>query len=67
MEYLYAKASLLEVIEEYELWPLRLGEIVGKTDVQETMETKIPAKRGPKPKNQAVESEVEEQAHDEVH
>ncbi|MDC4276332.1 hypothetical protein OW684_09775 [Acinetobacter baumannii] len=60
-------ARLLEVIEEYELWPLRLEEIVGKTDVQETMETRIPAKRGPKTKNQAVETGVEEQSHDEVH
>ena len=60
-------ARLLEVIEEYELWPLRLEEIVGKTDVQETIETKIPTKRGPKPKNQSIEAELEEQAHDEVH
>ncbi|MDU7367842.1 MAG: hypothetical protein E7L19_12035 [Acinetobacter baumannii] len=59
-------ARLLEVMEEYELWPLRLEEIVSKTDVQENIVTKIPAKRGPKPKNQSIESEVEGQAPDEV-
>lgn len=47
--------------------PLRLEEIVSKTDVQENIVTKIPAKRGPKPKNQSIESEVEGQAPDEVH
>lgn len=60
-------ARLLEVMEEYELWYLRLEEIVSKTDVQENIVTKIPAKRGPKPKNQSIESEVEGQAPDEVH
>ncbi|MCK0899011.1 hypothetical protein BFR88_00805 [Acinetobacter pittii] len=60
-------ARLLEVIEEYELWPLRLKVIIGKTDIQENIVTKIPAKRGPKPKNQSIESEVEEETHNEVH
>ncbi|MEX3013316.1 hypothetical protein AB3515_06165 [Acinetobacter baumannii] len=60
-------ARLLEVMEEYELYTLRLEEIVSKTDVQENIVTKIPAKRGPKPKNQSIESEVEGQAPDEVH
>ncbi|MDC4332969.1 hypothetical protein ACT41M_19430 [Acinetobacter baumannii] len=60
-------SRLLEVMEEYELWPLRLEEIVSKTDVQENIVTKTPAKRGPKPKSQTIESKVGEETHDEMH
>ncbi|WP_282102750.1 hypothetical protein [Acinetobacter baumannii] len=40
---------------------------MSKTDVQENIVTKTPAKRGPKPKSQTIESEVGEETHDEMH
>ncbi|MDV7509703.1 hypothetical protein R4524_07155 [Acinetobacter baumannii] len=60
-------ARLLEVMEEYDFWTLRLEEILSTTDPQENLKTKIPAKRGPKPKNQTIGSAIEEQMSDEVH